>query len=240
MKPLLVLRPQPGADATVAKAAAMGLHAIATPLFSVAPLAWTPPDPAGIDAILMTSANAARHGGQGLRTLAALPVLAVGAATAAAARAAGFSEVIEGDRDGAALLKRAADQGFTRLLHLAGRDHMDLPLPGGSMERRIVYAADAVRDLPAEAGELLARDAVVLCHSPRAASLFGRLIDKDGLPRARIAIAALSEAVGQAAGSGWAAVKLGSAPNDDALLEIAARLCNQFRSGGAEGGEDRR
>jgi uroporphyrinogen-III synthase len=242
MKPLLVLRPQPGADATVARAEAMGLQAIAAPLFSVVPLAWAPPDPAGVDAVLMTSANAARHGGEALRMFAMLPLLAVGAVTAAAARAAGFADVTQGDRDGAALLKRASERGCRRVLHLAGRDHMDLPMPGGSIERRIVYAADAVGDLPAPARKLLTREAIVLCHSPRAAGLFGRLVDKAGLARGGIAIAALSEAVAQAAGSGWATVEVASAPKDDALLEIAARLCNQSRMAAlkAEGTEDER
>ncbi len=42
---LLVLRPQPGADETAARARALGLEPVVAPLFSVRPLHWTPPDP---------------------------------------------------------------------------------------------------------------------------------------------------------------------------------------------------
>ncbi|HEY0269506.1 MAG TPA: uroporphyrinogen-III synthase, partial [Sphingomonas sp.] len=62
-RPLLVLRPEPGASATVAAAQAMGLEAIAAPLLTVRPLGWSLPDDPP-EAVLMTSANAARHGGR--------------------------------------------------------------------------------------------------------------------------------------------------------------------------------
>ena len=58
---ILVLRPQPGADETAARARALGLELVVAPLFAVAPLAWTPPDPAGFDAVMLTSASAARQ-----------------------------------------------------------------------------------------------------------------------------------------------------------------------------------
>ena len=51
MRPLLVLRPQPGADATAARAKALGLDAIVTPLFRIEPCAWDMPDGA-FDALL--------------------------------------------------------------------------------------------------------------------------------------------------------------------------------------------
>ena len=45
-RPIVVLRPEPGARATVARIEALGAHAVAAPLFAIRPLPWTPPDPA--------------------------------------------------------------------------------------------------------------------------------------------------------------------------------------------------
>lgn len=62
---VVILRPQPGAEATVEAACALGLDALCYPLFSVEPMDWTPPDPAGFDALMLTSANTIRHAGRG-------------------------------------------------------------------------------------------------------------------------------------------------------------------------------
>ena len=222
---LLVLRPEPGATTTVAAARAFGLDAIAAPLFAARPIAWTAPDPLP-DALLMTSANAARHGGAGLAALRDRPLYAVGEATAQAARGAGFTTVISGDGGIDAILARAAARGATRLLHLAGREHQapaDAPLP---IDRRIVYAADAVDRLPDTARAALP-DAIALLHSARAAATFARLIDEAGIARAAIGVAAFSPAARDAAGNGWRAIAIAERPADAALLAAAAKLCDQ-------------
>ena len=84
-RPIVVLRPEPGNRVTAAAIEGRGLRAIRLPLFAVQPVAWQAPDPAGFDALLLTSANAVRHGGAGLARLLSLPVFAVGEATADAA-----------------------------------------------------------------------------------------------------------------------------------------------------------
>ena len=58
-RPLLVLRPQPGADATAARAERRGLRAIVAPLFRIEQRAWDMPEEP-FDALLITSANCAR------------------------------------------------------------------------------------------------------------------------------------------------------------------------------------
>ena len=212
---ILVLRPVPGASATVKRAKALGLDAIATPLFTVVPLAWDAPDPEAHDALMLTSANALRHAGPTLARYHPLPVYAVGTATAAAARAAGFGNVHVGDTDAAALLDRMAADGVTRPLHLAGREHRDATHPALTITRRTVYAADAVDALP-----VVADGAIALLHSPRAAALFARLVaDRD-----TIAIAAISAATAAAAGGGWQAMAIAESPNDAALLQAALTL----------------
>src|SRR5690606_29115356 len=91
MNPLAIIRALPGCDGSVALARSMGLDARAFPLFAMRACAWQAPDPGQFDAVLAGSANAFRHGGKGLAGLRELAVLAVGEATAEAARGAGFS-----------------------------------------------------------------------------------------------------------------------------------------------------
>ena len=110
-RPIAVLRPEPGNGATVAAIEAAGGMAIRLPLFAAAPVAWHAPDPAAFDALLLTSANALRHGGPELAALRSLPVHAVGGATAAAARQAGFAVAHAGTGDGAALVAAAEAAG---------------------------------------------------------------------------------------------------------------------------------
>jgi uroporphyrinogen-III synthase len=223
---LLVLRPEPGASATAARAAALGLTPVVAPLFSVAPLPWSAPPPSSFDALLLTSANAVRHGGPQLARYAALPVYAVGAGTAAAAQAAGLTNVIAGDSDGAAMVARAAGDGVRRLLHLSGREHRASEHEGVTVERRIVYAAHAADALPDAAHAALAAGAVALLHSPRAAATFRALVIAAGLAPRAIRIAAISPAALAAAGDGWEASAGAASVGDDALLAAAARLCD--------------
>jgi len=223
---LLVLRPEPGASATAARAAALNLPTVTAPLFTIVPLDWSAPDPAGFDALLLTSANAARHGGVLLARYAGLPVYAVGAATAAAARTAGFAAVAVGDADGEAMVARAAQDGISRLLHLTGREHHAVAHPSLHVERRIVYAAQAVEQLPIRARAALGAGAVALLHSPRAATSLRALVLAAGLELGDIRVAAISPAVSAAAGGGWNASITADSLGDDALLAAAARLCD--------------
>jgi uroporphyrinogen-III synthase len=223
---VLVLRPEPGATATAARARRLGLEPIVAPLFAVRPLAWDAPDPSGFDGVLLTSAHAARQAGSQLARFLHLPCHAVGEATAAAAGEAGFAELRIGAGDGAAAVAAA---GGGRLLHLCGRDHIPLEHAAAGIERRIVYAADAVAALPHEARRALAGGALALIHSPRAGSLFATLVDRAEAPRSHIALAAISEAAAAAAGFGWRFAAAAARPRDEALLELAAQLCQTER-----------
>lgn len=223
MRRVLVLRPQPGADATAARAAAIGLSATVAPLFTTVSLPWEAPAPDPYDVLMLTSANAVRLGGPKLAQYRALPVFAVGEATAAAARAAGFANVRAGDTDIVALLTLIAETGFRHVLHLTGREHRDAGHPALTIDRVPVYAADAVAALPEPARAALREGAVVMLHSPRAAACFAALAGDPSTVR----IAAISAAAAKAAGEGWAAVAVAEKPNDDALLAAAARLCDQ-------------
>jgi uroporphyrinogen-III synthase len=219
MRPVAVLRPEPGNAATAARAEALGLTVIRLPLFVVRAVAWHCPDPADHDALILTSANAVRFGGTALASLRGLPVLAVGAATATAARYAGFEVVETGDQDAAALIALADARGFSRALYLGGRDRM--VAPGGPIAATVtVYASDAL-PIPTEAIEQL-QGAVLLLHSARAARRFVALADERHLYR----LAALSVGVRDAAGPGWDAAAVAAAPSDAALLAAARSLAD--------------
>ena len=212
MKRLLVLRPEPGNRATVQRAKAMGLEPLPFPLFSVEAVEWTAPDPLGFDVILFTSANALRHGGDQLAGLTALGALAVGPATADAARGAGFRVVMTGEEGVEKLLEGLP--GAQRLLHLAGADHY-APIRQG-IETVVVY-----RSVSLEAPVIPPGRFVALVHSPRAGGRFAALIPN----RARFSIAAISRSAAAACGRGWAALDVADQPNDRALLALAAWLC---------------
>ncbi len=199
----------------------MGLAAVVAPLFTVRPIAWTAPDPAGFDAVMLTSASAARMAGAGLAAFTALPCYAVGEASGAAAAAAGFDDVREGPEDGAALLPMMAGDGVTTVFHPCGRDHLALELPGVAITRVPVYAAEAAASLPAEAAAAIADGAIALLHSGRRATLLAALAGD----KARLSIAAISPRTARAAGTGWRTIAVAARPRDQALLELAAKLC---------------
>ncbi|HVU29293.1 MAG TPA: uroporphyrinogen-III synthase [Sphingomicrobium sp.] len=216
MRRILVLRPEPGASATATRARELGLDVIAVPLFEVEPIGWTAPDPSEFDGLLLTSANAVRHSGKQLGALGGLPVYAVGKATGEAAAEAGFSVAAIGD-SGAEGLLRSID-GNLRLLHLCGEHHKDL---GGARQEVMpvpVYSSKAIEDLDLGA----AKGAVALIHSPRSGARFAGLVGE----RKSIVIAAISPAAANAVGSGWERVETSPKATDNALLALAARLCN--------------
>jgi uroporphyrinogen-III synthase len=190
----------------------LGLQPVQRPLFAVEGVEWQAPDTDGFDYLLLTSANAVRHGGSQLADLRDLPVLAVGPATAAEARAAGFT--VDGIGDGGVEDFLAALPGKARLLHLAGADH-HRPATAHAITTLVVYRT--VPLTPAIPDETL----VALVHSARAGALLASLV----LDRARVAIVAISPAAADACGAGWGALEVAQMPDDAALLALAARLC---------------
>ena len=99
-----ITRVQPAADVTAERVRAMGHDAVVVPLLEVQVLPDVDVDLRGVAALAFTSANGVRafadkSGERGLK------VFAVGAATALAARKAGFKSVLSADGDVLALGK---------------------------------------------------------------------------------------------------------------------------------------
>jgi uroporphyrinogen-III synthase len=212
---LLILRPQPGADATAARVRAAGHEPLIMPLFRVEPVDWDAPPPADYDGLLLTSANSVRQAGTNLALYRGLPVLAVGQNTAEAALKEGFNIAHIGDSGVDALLGKLTDR---RLLWLTGEDHIGPDAnPSIHIDKSIVYRSAAVALLP-EFEEMTRNADHTLLHSPRAARHFGGLLAEHHIERSAISIAALSPNIAQAAGDGWKSIYVAPEPNDAALL----------------------
>lgn len=215
--PVLVLRPEPGATRT-ADAMDKGLfRPVVYPLFSVNAVDWTPPDPDGFDAILVTSANAMRLGGPGLSRYCRLPLFAVGQTSAKAAEKAGFRSVTVGGGNAPLTLPLIVAAGHRRILHICGMDVRDTDDLGLSITRVPVYGTIPAGDeeglrqaLPRE------REVFVLVHSPRAGKRLAQLVSPGD--RRRITIVAISGAASDACGTGWHGRVIAGAATDDALL----------------------
>ena len=223
--PVIAIRPEPGCAATLAAARDMGLAVEGWPLFAVRPVGWDSPPPDSFDALLLGSANALRHGGPQLANFRGKRAYAVGAATAAAARAAGLEVAATGSGGLQALLDR--EPLPPRLLRLAGAEHVPLIPPAGSeIATRIVYESAAL-PLPLRVSERLAEGALVLLHSAAAARHFAGECERLSIPRVAIALAALGPRIAEEAGLGWRAVRWPSRTCDAALLALAAKMCHE-------------
>jgi len=222
-----ITRAPPEAAQTAERVRARGATPVIAPLITIEPRAFD----AALDntqALLFTSTAGARAfaAATSARNVA---VLAVGDATAQAARAAGFTEVRSADGDSnalAALALSTLDPKAGKVIHIsgahiAGAMAAALAAHDFKIERRIAYEAVAVAQLPAELAQSFD---VILFHSARAAEIFAGF----GAPYAdRAAAACLSAAVARAAVNSplgpviWRRVMVAPHPHDEALVEIA-------------------
>jgi uroporphyrinogen-III synthase len=214
---LLVTRPLPGGEATAERLRRIGHDVVLMPLLATEAVAWQPPSnpPA---AVMLTSAAAARLADA--RVYHALPLFAVGAATAAAATGAGFRDVRNAGGTAQALLDHVAAAGIGDVLHLAGEDRTSMTIPDGlRVTTRIVYRA---RRVPLAAWHQVDW---VLLYSARTAAHFAAEVDRLGLARSTIAVASISVAAAGAAGPGWRASAIALRPDEDALLAAIGISC---------------
>lgn len=229
---LLVAREAAAAETSAARLRALGVAAIAAPVSRVVWLAWTGPAPQA-QALAFTS----RHGVAAFaaaRPERGWPCYAVGPATAAEARAQGFTAVIEGPADGAALAallreRLAPDAG--EVVHVGGdRLAFDVAasLRGAGFAARhcALYRTEDAEALAGDARARLAAGEVdgVLVYSPRGATAFRAQCVRAGLAQAAEALRwlCLSEAVAQAAReAGARRISIASAPREEALFGAA-------------------
>lgn len=230
---VLITRAAPEADATAARVAALGHEPVLSPVLEIEPIAF---DLGAMDvqALAFTSAAGVRAFAAA-QSLRAWPVLAVGEATAEAARAEGFADVRigEGAGDGIAALARALDATAGAIVHVGGEDIAsdvvnDLRADGFTARRVIAYRARFAARLAPAALALLtdgARDAAVMFHSARGAESFASLARAAGIARAAENLVALclSARVANAAEPfGFKEIRIASSPRESALLMLLA------------------
>lgn len=224
---VFAIRPQPGLSATIAAGRALGLDIYGEPLSEIRPVAWDVPDPATIDALLIGSANAIRHGGPQLDLLRGKPVHAVGKMTADMAIEAGFSVERIGNGGLQSLLRPANHVGPAplRFLRLSGAERVELDVPAGiRVEERTVYQAVPVCISPHFA-KLLESGGIVLLHSAASARHFSEECARLGIATNALAIAALAPRVTEGIGGDWGGIHHAASPNDSALLALVKDLC---------------
>lgn len=227
---VLITRAEPGAHDTVIRVAAMGFTPIAAPMLAIRPLPARLP--ARIQAVLLTSANALPALPASLH---ALPLLAVGDATTARARAAGFAAVTSADGDAtalAALVARSLAPSNGALLLPTARGEGTvlaglLRAAGFAVQRRTVYAAVPQKSFPRPAAEALARGTVAaaLFFSAAAARQFATLLPA-ALPlsclRAVDALALSAAVATPLAALPWRSLRVAARPTQDELLTLLA------------------
>ena len=222
---IFAIRPEPGLSATIAAGRAAGLEIEGCPLFDIRPVAWEAPPPDEIDALLIGSANAVRHGGPDLAQYHGKPAFAVGKTTAQVLKAAGFPIAAVGKGGLQPMLDALAGRSL-RLLRLSGVEHLPVAEPQGiTLVTRIVYDAIAL-PMPPELAAALASGGVTLLHSGAAASHFAAEYDRAGLDRSAMKLAALGPRIAHAAGSGWREVRSAAAPREAAILALALDMCH--------------
>lgn len=231
---LLVTRPEPEAEETAARLRSLGHQVLVQPLLDIA-FAEPPADAPKPAAIVVTSRNGVRALGQWPAAADWLdrPVFTTGAATAEAARAAGFSDVRPGGGDVAALTERIladllADRG--QILYVAGRDRAgrlaeDLGARGYDVRTVEAYRAMRATHLDVATDDALRAGIIdgALFFSRRTAEAFADLVNTAGLaaPATRIVFYALSEAVAEPLrGFAGADIRLAAKPDADSLLAL--------------------
>ncbi|MQA66048.1 MAG: hypothetical protein GEU76_09130, partial [Alphaproteobacteria bacterium] len=193
---VLVTRPAEDAAPLARRIEALGHRALCEPLLVIRFLDDATLDLDGVQALAFTSANGARalvHARPEARRLG-LSVFAVGKATAVAARAAGFDNVVTagGDVDSLAHeIATALRPGAGVVVHVAGRERARdlvaaLAADGFAARRAVLYAADMVESLSPATMDALRSGAIddVVIFSPRTARGFVTLLTRAGLARA--------------------------------------------------------
>lgn len=227
---VLITRPEPGASDTAARVKALGFTPIVAPVLRIERTTARLPPAASLAAVLVTSGNAVDALPEAYR---GARVLAVGDATAERARMAGFSQVFSaaGDSDAlAGLVTRHQSPRDGTLLLASGHAQGNalaaaLRQSGYRVARRVVYAAQPIRDLAPAAAEALRAGSVsaALFFSAETARQFVRLVQRAGLSDMVAGVEAIS--IGPPAAVAlerlpWRGVRVAARPTQDEMLAL--------------------
>jgi uroporphyrinogen-III synthase len=199
-------------------------------MMSVAAVPVGPSLPENVSATVLTSRNAVPGCPE---SCFAKPAFTVGSATAAAARSAGFVNVIDADADASVLPDLIADtisaSGQTLFLPvgrgLGGDLTRALRLRGFRVIRRVAYQTAAAAALPGDAAAHLRQEdlSAALFFSAETARTFVRLVQAAGLTGsvADVEAVSISERSAMALRSlPWRRISIAAKPNQDAMLVL--------------------
>jgi uroporphyrinogen-III synthase len=230
---VLITRPEPAASQMARALADQGWPCLVAPMLRIE-IGPELPAPRRAQAVLVTSANALLALGQIDR---ALPLLAVGDATAGRALEAGFTNVMSAGRDAVALAELATGQllppaGPLLLASGAGQGMalaQDLRTRGFIVRRRIAYRSRPERSLPPLVLSGLQRGEIqhAMFFSAETARAFVRCIKSHALKHdlaeclAQISALAISDQTAHALRAlPWHGIRVASHPNQDELVGL--------------------
>ncbi|CCQ75375.1 uroporphyrinogen-III synthase [Magnetospira sp. QH-2] len=227
---LMITRPLDDARPLAELLESRGHQTILEPLLTVAPLAGAPLDLNRVQALLVTSANGVRAFAQ-VNPQRDLSVLAVGDASARAAREAGFSKVASASGDVntlAELVRSSLSPAEGTLLHVAGSKVAGdlagmLAGDGFAYRRAVLYTTRKARDLSETAISALKQGEVdgVVFFSPRTAATFVSLATADGVGDRLTEVTAfcLSQAVvDKARAAHWKDLRVAAHPDQASMI----------------------
>lgn len=239
MTRMLVTRPEPDAQSTLARLHALGIAAEAAPLMTRQTLDTSLPPADGFTAMVVTSANAIRSLVE--RGAAAdylhLPVFAVGDRTAREAEEAGFVRVSSAagalqDLVNAMAISRMRGPVFYPSARHQSADLAKALAPLGIMVATArIYEMVAIDALPQVTLASLAdgRIGAVLAYSRRTAEIFAALANGlDTAQRRRIAMLCLSEAVAEPLlEAHFNRISLADRSDEDAMMTLALAFARE-------------
>jgi uroporphyrinogen-III synthase len=234
---VLITRPRRDAEALAATLAARGIDSLIEPLTAIEfrrdGATVLSPLLAGTQAVLFTSANGARAFAAAT-TRRDLAILAVGDATAEAARDVGFDTVVSAGGNIEDLTRLAIDSldpAKGALVHAAGSVVAGdlggaLTASGFTVRRAVLYDAVTSTAFSAPTQSALSRDEIeaALFFSPRNAATFVRLAAPLRVHCARIVAVGLSPAVAKPLSElPWRRIAIAPMPTEAALVATLHR-----------------
>lgn len=235
---MLVTRPEPDAQATLARLDAIGIEAIAAPVMVRQTLDASLPAPDGFTAMVLTSANAVRSllDRGVLDQYRHLPVFAVGDRTAREATEAGFERVSSAagavqDLVNAMTIARMRGPIFYPTGKHQSADLASALAPLGVMVATSkIYDMVAIDALPGQVLAELGGDiGAVLAYSRRSAEVFATLAAS--LPREKrssLAMLCLSETVAEPLlEARFNRISLADRPDEDAMMSLALAFARE-------------
>jgi uroporphyrinogen-III synthase len=227
MKTVLLTRPKGDALESEQKLRSLSFDAVNIPMTRIEAKGFDPiPDNAHL---IITSRNAAKIG---LKKVSNKDrkIYAVGERTAKAARELGFSNIVIGERDGAALaalIEQHHSNKTIPLIHLAGANvAFDvagyLKEKGHRAVRVVVYEALADASLPGDILDKFKDGKISHClfYSPRSATIFEKTFAEFGeIDWLRgVTAVSLSAQIDAALSNEWGNRKIAAHPSEDALF----------------------